>query len=518
MKTTLRVLGGVALLAAFAAGVVGLLVAVFGMQVEFAGNGMRPMFSFDAPDAHYAALEADRGAEPAAPGGSRRPPGADPALEAGRMAEPAASGPDAPDRVETGRAPVGDAAAPAAPAPDAPETGARWTDFRGPRRDGLYTETAIRTDWPADGLEPLWIQPVGGGYASFVVADGRAFTIEQRRGREVVAAYDVDTGTELWTHAWPAHFQEMLGGPGPRATPTWHDGRLYALGATGRFVCLDAASGRVVWSRDVLADADAENLPWAMSGAPLVVDDLVVVQPGGVRGWSVAAYDRRSGEVVWHALDDVQGYTSPMLATLGGVRQIVTVTAERAVGLRPEDGALLWEHPWTIPIVPNISQPLIVGDTRVFLSAGYGKGAALVELSPDGDRFTAAAVWETNRMKNKFSSSVLIDGYVYGLDESILACLDAATGALMWKGGRYGHGQLLAAGGHLIVLTEGGDLVLVQATPDGHRETARFPAIEGKTWNVPALAGGRLLVRNARQMAAFDLSPRATIGGRESAP
>ena len=507
MKTTLRVLGGVALLAAFAAGVVGLLVAVFGMQVEFAGNGMRPMFSFDAPDAHYAALEADRGAAPAAPGGPRRPPGAGPALEAGRGAAPAAPGPDAPDRVETGRAPVGDAAAPAAPAPDAPAAGARWTDFRGPRRDGLYTETAIRTDWPADGLEPLWVQPVGGGYASFVVADGRAFTIEQRRDQEVVAAYDVDTGTELWTHAWPAHFQEMLGGPGPRATPTWHDDRLYALGATGRFVCLDAASGRVVWSRDVLADADAENLPWAMSGAPLVVDDLVVVQPGGVRGWSVAAYDRRNGEVVWHALDDVQGYTSPMLATLGGVRQIVTVTAERAVGLRPEDGALLWEHPWTIPIVPNISQPLVVGDTRVFLSAGYGKGAALVELSPDGDRFTAAAVWETNRMKNKFSSSVLIDGYVYGLDESILACLDAATGALMWKGGRYGHGQLLAAGGHLIVLTEEGDLVLVQATPDGHRETARFPAIEGKTWNVPALAGGRLLVRNARQMAAFDLSP-----------
>ena len=471
MKTTLRVLGGVVLFAAFAAGVAGLLVAVFGMQVEFAGNGMRPMFSFDAPDAHYAAIEADRVAA------------------------------DPPDGAE------GSAVAPAAPVSDALGVGFRWTDFRGPRRDGLHTETAIRTDWPADGLEPLWIQPVGGGYASFVVADGRAFTIEQRRDQEVVAAYDVDTGTELWTHAWPAHFQEMLGGPGPRATPTWHDGRLYALGATGRFVCLDAATGRIVWSRDVLVDAAAENLPWAMSGAPLVVDDLVVVQPGGVRGWSVAAYDRRNGEVVWHALDDVQGYTSPMLATLGGVRQIVTVTAERAVGLRPEDGALLWEHPWTIPIVPNISQPLVVGDTRVFLSAGYGKGAALVELSPDGDRFTAAAVWETNRMKNKFSSSVLIDGYVYGLDESILACLDAATGALMWKGGRYGHGQLLAVGGHLIVLTEGGDLVLVQATPDGHHEMARSPAIEGKTWNVPALADGRILVRNARQMAAFDLSP-----------
>ena len=470
MKTLLlRLLAGVVVLSAFAAGIVGFLVVAFDLQIEFAGNGFRPLFSFGAPDAHYAALEADRG--------SRE-------LEA--ASEPAAPEPAA---------------------EDAPDSEAYWTDFRGPRRDGLYTETAIRTEWPGTGLEPLWSQPVGGGYASFVVAGGRAFTIEQRRNEEVVAAYDVDTGVEVWTHAWSAHFQETMGGAGPRATPTWHDGRLYALGANGRFVCLDADTGALIWQRDILADGGAANLPWAMSGAPLVVDDLVLVQPGGLRGWSVAAYERLTGNVVWHVLDDVQAYTSPMLATLGGVRQIVVVTAERAAGLRPDDGTLLWEFAWTVPIVPNIAQPLVVGDARLFLSAGYGKGAALVELTPDGDRFTAATVWETNRMKNKFSSSVLIDGYIYGLDESILACIDAATGELMWKGGRYGYGQLLAAGDHLVVLTERGDLVLVRATPDAHEEVAGFRAIEGKTWNVPAMAGGRILVRNTRQMAAFDLSP-----------
>ena len=470
MKTLLlRLLAGVVVLSAFAAGIVGFLVVAFDLQIEFAGNGFRPLFSFGAPDAHYAALEADRG--------SRE-------LEA--ASEPAAPEPAA---------------------EDAPDSEAYWTDFRGPRRDGLYTETAIRTEWPGTGLEPLWSQPVGGGYASFVVAGGRAFTIEQRRNEEVVAAYDVDTGVEVWTHAWSAHFQETMGGAGPRATPTWHDGRLYALGANGRFVCLDADTGALIWQRDILADGGAANLPWAMSGAPLVVDDLVLVQPGGLRGWSVAAYERLTGNVVWHVLDDVQAYTSPMLATLGGVRQIVVVTAERAAGLRPDDGTLLWEFAWTVPIVPNIAQPLVVGDARLFLSAGYGKGAALVELTPDGDRFTAATVWETNRMKNKFSSSVLIDGYIYGLDESILACIDAATGELMWKGGRYGYGQLLAAGDHLLVLTERGDLVLVRATPDAHKEVAGFRAIEGKTWNVPAMAGGRILVRNTRQMAAFDLSP-----------
>ena len=470
MKTLLlRLLAGVVVLSAFAAGIAGFLVVAFDLQIEFAGNGFRPLFSFGAPDAHYAALEADRGSR----------------------------------ELETASEP----AAPEPAAEDAPDGKAYWTDFRGPRRNGLYTETAIRTEWPGTGLKPLWSQPVGGGYASFVVAGGRAFTIEQRRNEEVVAAYDVDTGVEVWTHAWSAHFQETMGGAGPRATPTWHDGRLYALGANGRFVCLDADTGALVWQRDILADGGAANLPWAMSGAPLVVDDLVVVQPGGLRGWSVAAYDRLTGDVVWHVLDDVQAYTSPMLATLGGVRQIVVVTAERAAGLRPDDGTLLWEFAWTVPIVPNIAQPLVVGDARLFLSAGYGKGAALVELTPDGDRFTAATVWETNRMKNKFSSSVLIDGYIYGLDESILACIDAATGELMWKGGRYGYGQLLAAGDHLLVLTERGEVVLVRATPDAHQEVAGFRALEGKTWNVPAMAGGRILVRNTRQMAAFDLSP-----------
>ena len=578
MTILLRVLAGVGLLAALAAGVTGLLVVAFDLQIEFAG-GLRPMFSFGGPDAHYAALEADRASRPAggttapdarsvaqpppdaavgseaadAPGVASTVAPATPAGVTSTVAPEAPAGAASPAAAPAAPPPPGAAAGDAAPLDPAatpasghgaypdpaatpasghgaysdpaatpaaghgaypdpaatPASGhdAYWTDFRGPRRDGLYTETAIRTEWPAGGLEPLWRQPIGGGHASFVVADGRAFTIEQRRDREVVAAYDAATGAELWTHAWSAHFREMMGGPGPRATPTWRDGRLYALGATGRLVCLDAATGEVVWRRDILADAGAANLPWAMSGAPLVVDELVVVQPGGAGGWSVVAYDRRTGDPVWHVLDDVQGYTSPMLATLGGVRQIVVVTAERAAGLRPEDGTLLWEHPWTVPTVPNIAQPLVVGDTRIFLSAGYGKGAALVELTPDGGRFTAATVWETNRMKNKFSSSVLIDGYVYGLDESILACLDAASGELMWKGGRYGHGQLLAAGDHLVVLTERGDLVLVRATPDGHEEVAAFRAIEGKTWNVPALAGGRILVRNARQMAAFDLSP-----------
>ena len=512
MKTLLlRGLAGMAIVVALTAAGTAFLVGVFDLQMEFAGDGFRPLFSFGDPDDHFAGLDADRASHrSAAPpdgaadavAGAARVPASEP-----RAARPAATSPGS----EAGPT-AGTAGAPASADPPTPPDAvadpndAAWTDFRGPHRDGRYAGPAIRTDWPAGGLDPLWRQPIGGGYASFAVAGGLAFTIEQRRDDEVVAAYDVDTGVERWTHAWPAHFRESMGGPGPRATPTWHAGRVYALGATGRLVCLDAATGDEVWARNILDDAAAFNLTWAMSGAPLVVDDVVVVQPGGRDGWSVAAYDRLTGEVVWHGLDDVQSYTSPMLVTLGGVRQILVVTAARAAGLRPDDGALLWEYPWRVRTVPNMAQPLVVGDARLFLSASYGKGAALMELTPDGDRFTAATVWETHRMRNRFSSSVLVDGYIYGLDNSILACLDAATGDVMWKGGRYGSGQLLEADGHLVVLTERGDLVLVRATPERHEEVARFRAIDGKTWNVPALAGGRLLVRNAREMAAFDLS------------
>ncbi len=471
MKLILTALAAVVALVVFAAG---LLVVFADLRIELAGSGVLPIVSFGDVDEHFDALELNRSQHysrllPAGPRPASAPAGA------GGAADPA------------------------------PPADVYWTDFRGPRRDGRYTQTPVLTSWPASGLEPLWSQPIGGGYASFVVAEGRAFTIEQRRQQEVVVAYDAATGRELWTQGWDARFAEAMGGPGPRATPTWHAGRVYALGATGRLWALDAATGDALWQRDILRDAGADNLTWAMSASPLVVDDLVVVQPGGAGGWSVAAYERGTGNVAWHALDDVQAYTSPMTVTLAGVRQILTVTAERAVGLRVDDGTLLWDYAWVTPTVPSMAQPIVLGGDRVFLSAGYGHGAAVVEVAREGGLLAAREIWRNQRMKNRFSSAVLHEGYIYGFDESILACVDAATGELQWKGGRYGYGQLLLADGRLVVLTERGDLVLVRATPAGHEEVARSAAITGKTWNVPALAEGRLLVRNARQMAAFDL-------------
>jgi outer membrane protein assembly factor BamB len=466
MRRLLKIIGGIILGAVL---VFAYLVRFHGLRVERDGSGIRPVVSFYKPEEHIASIEQNRAPAP----------------------------PPAPVQV----------AAPEV----APETGTRrgvsppyWTDFRGPRRDGVYDEMPIATTWPADGPVRLWRRPVGGGYASFVFGNGKAFTIEQRLGKEVVAAYELDGGREVWSHGWDASFQESMGGDGPRATPTWNDGRIYALGAEGELRCLDAETGKRIWSKNILRENGAENLQWGMAGSPLVVNNQVIVLPGGPNERSVVAYDNANGAELWHALSDKQAYTAPMLATLGGVQQIIIVTAKRAAGLTLE-GRLLWEYPWTTEYDINASQPLIVGPDRFAISAGYGHGAALVRLIRSGDTFRTETVWQNNRMKNKFTSSVLHQGHIYGLDEAILACIDVETGDLKWKGGRYGYGQVILAGGHLIVTAEDGDIALVRATPDRHEEVVRFSAVSGKTWNHPAINGGILLVRNATEMSAFRL-------------
>jgi outer membrane protein assembly factor BamB len=381
-----------------------------------------------------------------------------------------------------------------------------WTNFRGPKRDGKYDETSVSTSWPANGLPVIWKQPIGVGHASFVIADGKAYTIEQRRNQEVVAAYDLGNGRELWTQKWNAEYTDSTG-DGPRATPTWDQGRIYALGATGELRCLDSSNGAVFWGKNILSDNQASNLPWAMAASPLIVDDKVIVLPGGTSGKSVVAYNKMTGAPVWKVLNDTQAYVSPMLVELAGRRQIIVVSSSRVVGLVPESGALLWSYPWDTDNGINVSQPIVVDRNRFFISSGYGKGAALVEVKGGGNSFTATTIWENNNMKNKFNSSVLHDGYVYGLDEGILVCLDVNTGERKWKDGRYGYGQVLLVGDHLIVTSDKGDVALVKATPAQYTEVARFTALQGQTWNYPAIANGRLLVRNSNQMAAYNISP-----------
>jgi outer membrane protein assembly factor BamB len=415
------------------------------------------------------------------------------------------------DAVEAHRAGQADRSS-ARPSVAAPAFGTYWTDFRGPRRDGHYAELQILTNWPADGLRKLWKQPVGGGYASFVIAQGRAFTIEQRRDHEAVIAYDFATGRELWAHSYPAVFSESMGGEGPRATPTFHEGRIYSMGALGEFCCLDANTGKLLWRHNILDVSRATCLYFGMSASPLIVGDTVIALSGdplppmkGITNYTVVASHKVTGEQIWSRVNKKLAYVSPMLATLAGEGQLLVVAADGVLGLKPENGAMLWEIPWSVQYENSITQPVVVGTNRFVISGGYGAGCMLVEVNRNDGVFNARQIWKNQNLKTKFNSAVYSRGFIYGLDEGILTCLDAATGRRKWKDGRYGYGQLLLASGHLVVISGDGELILVRANSEQHEEVARFPAIQGKTWNPPAIADGRLLVRNAVEMACFDI-------------
>ncbi len=385
---------------------------------------------------------------------------------------------------------------------------ANWTGFRGPRRDATYDEHPILTNWPSGGLRMRWKQPCGGGYSSFALAEGRAFTIEQRRDLEVVAAYDIGTGRELWTNGWPAKFSEYHSDEGPRSTPTYDDGKIYALGATGEFRCLDAATGRMVWGKNIVTETHSALPDYGLAASPLIVDEKIILQPDAYKGKSVVCYDKRDGKMLWSALDMPMGYASPELLTVDGERQVVVCGRPDICGLRLTDGAERWHYRWHILNNERpITQPLELGTNQLFVSAAYMTGCAAFEVCPAKDGFETREVWRNRNLKTKFSSAVLWDGFVYGLDEDILACVDARTGERKWKDGRYGYGQLLLASGHLIILCANGDLALVKATPERWLEVARFPALKGKSWNAPAIDGGSLLVRNGAEMACFEISP-----------
>jgi len=398
--------------------------------------------------------------------------------------------------------------APEQPSPPlpAPDGGTHdYPQFLGPTRNGVVPGVRLATDWSAQPPRRAWRQAIGTGWSGFAVAGDLAITQEQRGEDELVIAYEAATGRGRWSHSDRARYATVIAGEGPRATPTVHDGRVFTMGATGLVNALDLATGRRLWSRDVLADNEAQSPEWGKSCSPLVVGGLVVVSAGGAQGRSLVAYDAATGERAWSGGGDGSSYSSPLLTRLAGSEQIVIFNRGSLAGHDPASGAVLWEHPWPAS-QPNVAQPLPLPGDRLLVSSGYGIGSKVLQLSRDADdSLRASLVWESPRLKAKFTNLVFHDGSVYGLDDGVLVCLDPATGARRWKAGRYGHGQVVLAGGVLVVQTEEGEVVLVDPDPSGLKETARFQALDGKTWNPPALAGYRLLVRNDREAAAYDL-------------
>ena len=381
-----------------------------------------------------------------------------------------------------------------------PESFAGFPQFLGPTRDGIVAGPALARDWSARPPRLLWSVPVGEGYAGFALDAARAISLEQRGANEAVVCRDVLTGTTLWISEDMARYDNSLGGIGPRTTPTIAGQRVFALGATGRLRCLDLTTGQVLWQRDILNGRKAPE--WGAAGSPLVVNDLVVVHPGGT-GQSLSAYRVETGEPVWGGGDAHAGYSSPQFVTLAGEPQFLIFNNDGVAGHAATDGHLLWTYPWT-HAAQHVSDPRVVAPNRFVVSGGYGAGADLVEVSRDAQgTWKASRVWHSQRLKSKFGSLVAHDGFLYGLDDGQLTCLDLDTGEPRWKGERVGHGQLLLAGDLLVITGENGNVLLFEARADSARELGRFAALQGKMWNPPALAPPLLIVRTEHEAACY---------------
>ena len=397
-------------------------------------------------------------------------------------------------------------AAPVAlPVTAAATTAVEWPGFRGPGRDSIVRGTRIATDWSAAPPVELWRRPIGPGWSSFAVRGERIYTQEQRGEEELVSCYRLSTGEPVWSHRDAVRFWESNGGAGPRGTPTLHEGRVYTLGATGVVNALDADTGAVVWSRDAASDSQVQVPEWGFASSPLVTGDLVVVAAEG----RLVGYDHATGDKRWLGPAGGAGYSSPHAATIDGVPQILLLRSGGVTSVAPADGTVLWVHEaWDESA--NIVQPALAENGDVLMSALYemgGRGMRRLAVARGTAGWKVEERWESRALKPYFNDFVVHEGHAFGFDNSVLACIDLADGARKWKGGRYGHGQLvlLADEDMLLVLSEEGELVLVAATPERFTELARFEAIAGKTWNHPVLVGDVVLVRNAEEMAAFRL-------------
>ena len=390
-------------------------------------------------------------------------------------------------------------------APSALDARADYPQFLGPRRNATVDGPTLVRDWKTSPPVLLWRQPVNPAWSGFAIAANYAITQEQRGEEELVVCYDLLSGRLLWSHADQTRYFTGLGGEGPRATPTIAAQRVFALGATGRLNCLELASGKLIWSKNIIEENHSHLPDWGLSGSPLVTDDWVIVSAGGKHGRSLVAYDRVDGRFVWGGGEGRAGYSSPFLTSIAGTPQILIFNADGLAAHAAADGKVLWKHPWPGGH-PHVAMPLVLPDDRVLISTGYGDGSELLQIQRDAaGEWTASRVWKSLKLKAKFTNPVYRGGYVYGLDDGILVCLDIASGNLAWKQGRYGHGQVILVGGLLLVTTETGEVILLEPTPLEHRELSRFRAFHGKTWNPPALAGEFLLLRNDSEAACYRL-------------
>lgn len=382
------------------------------------------------------------------------------------------------------------------------QAGGDWPQWRGPNRDGISKETGLLKQWPAGGPRLVWkATGAGGGYSSFSIANGRLYTMGLRGDREYIIAFDVANGKEVWATPHGSAFRNDRG-DGPRGTPTVDGERLYALGGSGDLSCLDARTGRTIWTMNVLSKFGGSNTKWGISESPLVMGEKVLVNAGGP-GASIVALKKTDGTLIWKSQSDEAGYSSAIPVEVGGVTQVVFFTGNRALGLDLRDGRLLWEYARPSNDVANVATP-VARLNRVFISSDYGTGGGVVEIKSDGK---AQEIYFTKDMRNHHSSSVLVGDHLYGFSSSILTAMRFDTGEIAWRDRSVGKGSLVYADGHLYCFSENGVVGLVEATPAAYREKGRFRIQQGSlpTWTHPVVAGGRLYLRDQDTIYAFDV-------------
>lgn len=400
-----------------------------------------------------------------------------------------------------------------------------WPQYRGPDHNGTSQEK-ILTTWPASGLRVIWKQPMIAGFSTISVAAGKAFTLEARQvdgsKQEVCVARDANTGRELW--ATPLGIAKYDGGAdsgapgndggdGPRSTPSYDNGKVYVYSAQMVLKCMDAASGATLWSCDMMSEHGGRKIHWNSAASPLVEGNLVYVEAGGP-GEALLAFDKNTGRVAWKGQDDLMTHSTPIAATILGVRQVVFFTQKGLVSVVPATGAVLWRFPFQYSGSAAISP--VVCDHIVYCSAAYGIGTSACEITKTGGGFAAREIWHqpAKDLANHWATPVFYKGYVYGINgqakfaKAPLVCVEAATGKVLWSQAGFGPGGITLVDGRLLVLSDAGDLVLVKATPERYEEVARSHVLSGKCWNAPSISNGRVYARSTREGVSLDVPAR----------
>lgn len=380
-----------------------------------------------------------------------------------------------------------------------------WPQWRGPNRDGISTETGIIKGWSEDGPKILWRAPSGDGYSGISISNGRVYTAFGQNAHEFMVCLDADSGEEIWRYRMDSKFSNQFG-HGSRSTPTVDGDMVYGLSAQGMLVALDAVKGTEVWKHDLRKEYGGKVPTWGVSTSPLVEGDLLLVDVGGKDDYGFVAFNKENGKVAWQTKTDIPGYSAPIAITVNGLRQILCFTGNSLISVDPSSGKEYWSYPWRTSYDVNAATPIFIAPDKVFISSGYNVGGAVLKMKAANGSVNVEEIWKSKVMRNHFSTSLLVDNHLYGFDEGTLKCVDINTREEKWAQRGLGKGSLIYADGQLIVLSERGKLLLIEATPLEYRERASAQVLRGRCWTVPTLVGGKLFIRNQKELLCLDFS------------